>query len=77
MQVPLGRARTTRRIDLNLVRVFVAIFETRSVSLAAQRLCVAQPTVSYRLATLRRALQDPLFDRTREGMIPTVHAQQV
>lgn len=77
MQVNIGPARNTRRIDLNLVRVFVAIFETRSVSLAAARLCVAQPTVSYGLATLRRTLQDPLFARTREGMIPTAHAEQV
>lgn len=77
MQVDIGPARNTRRIDLNLVRVFVAIFETRSVSLAAARLCVAQPTVSYGLATLRRTLQDPLFARTRQGMIPTTHAKQV
>ena len=66
-----------RRIDLNLVRVFVAVFETRSVTLAARRLCVAQPTVSYGLAALRRTLQDTLFVRTKEGMIPTVHAEQI
>lgn len=65
------------RIDLNLVRVFVAIYETRSVSQAAGRLCVAQPTVSYGLAALRRCLQDSLFIRTREGMMPTLHAKQV
>ncbi|AJA14078.1 hypothetical protein RPPX_12220 [Pseudomonas putida S12] len=34
-------------IDLNLVRVFVTIFETGSVSGAAERLHVTQPSVSY------------------------------
>jgi DNA-binding transcriptional LysR family regulator len=69
--------RAARRIDLNLARVFVAVFETRSVTRAAERLCVAQPTVSYGLAELRRILQDQLFVRTREGMVPNSQAQQV
>ena len=73
----IGSGRQRHRIDLNLVRVFVAVFETRSVTQAARRLCVAQPTVSYGLAELRRTLQDTLFVRTREGMMPTVHAEQI
>ncbi|MBS0418417.1 MAG: LysR family transcriptional regulator [Proteobacteria bacterium] len=67
----------SRRIDLNLVRLFVAVYETRSVSQAAERLCVTQPTVSYGLAGLRRMLQDSLFVRTRAGMEPTLQAIQM
>src|SRR5260370_692786 len=48
-------------IDLNLVRVFVAIYETGGVSLAANRLCVTQPSVSYALARLRTLLGDALI----------------
>jgi DNA-binding transcriptional LysR family regulator len=66
-----------RRIDLNLVRLFVAIYETRSVSLAAERLCVTQPTVSYGLAGLRRELRDSLFVRTGEGMEPTLQSKHL
>ncbi|WP_416427790.1 LysR family transcriptional regulator (plasmid) [Pseudomonas sp. App30] len=64
-------------IDLNLVRVFVTIFETGSVSGAAERLHVTQPSVSYALARLRDLLNDPLFKRSRDGMQPTFLATQL
>ncbi len=58
-------------VDLNLVRLFVAVYETRSVTRAAQRLFLTQPTVSYGLAKLRTLLNDPLFMRSKDGMAPT------
>ena len=64
-------------IDLNLIRVFVAIFETGSLSAAGLRLHVSQPSVSYSLARLRDLLREPLFTRTREGMVPTFFAKQI
>jgi DNA-binding transcriptional LysR family regulator len=64
-------------IDLNLVRVFVTIFETGSVSAAAERLHVTQPSVSYALSRLRTLLNDPLFKRSRDGMQPTFLATQL
>jgi len=64
-------------IDLNLVRVFVTIYETGSVSGAAERLHVTQPSVSYALSRLRDQWGDPLFKRTRDGMQPTVLASQL
>jgi DNA-binding transcriptional LysR family regulator len=63
--------------DLNLIRTFVAIYETRSVSAAAKRLNITQPSVSYSLNRLRDLLQDPLFTRTRGGMVPTFNATQL
>lgn len=64
-------------IDLNLVRTFVAVYETGSVSAAARRLNITQPSVSYSLQRLRDLLQDPLFTRTRNGMSPTFNATQL
>ncbi|WP_293785535.1 LysR family transcriptional regulator [uncultured Aeromicrobium sp.] len=61
-------------IDLNEVRTFVTLFETRSVTAAAERLHVAQPTVSYTLAKLRRRFGDDLFSRTRDGIEPSARA---
>ena len=55
-------------IDLNLIRTFVAIYETQSVSGAAKRLSITQPSVSYSLNRLRDLLHDPLFTRSRDGM---------
>lgn len=63
--------------DLNLVRAFTAIMETGSVSAAAKRLNLTQPSVSHSLGRLRELLDDPLFTRTREGMVPTFTATQL
>lgn len=64
-------------LDLNLVRVFTAIYETRSVSGAANRLYITQPSASYALARLRNETNDELFKRSRKGMEPTPTAVQL
>lgn len=63
--------------DLNLIRVFIAIYETGSLSAAGLRLHVSQPSVSYSLARLRDLLGEQLFTRTREGMAPTFFSRQI
>src|SRR5881628_1050959 len=62
-------------LDLNLLRVLQALLEELNVGRAAARLGRSQPAVSNALARLRRALSDPLFVRTREGIAPTARAQ--
>lgn len=62
------------RIDLNLLPIALALYESRSVSRAAESLQMSQPAVSSALGRLRRALGDPLFVRTRRGMEPTPRA---
>lgn len=61
-------------MDLNLLRVFAAIYEEGSLSGAAERLCVTQPTVSHSCQKLRRLYGDPLFIRTGRGVSPTSFA---
>ncbi|MBS0449367.1 MAG: LysR family transcriptional regulator [Proteobacteria bacterium] len=61
----------TRKFDLNLVRVFIAIFETRSVTQAAERLDLTQPTISHALSRLRELYSDRLFTRGPAGLIPS------
>jgi DNA-binding transcriptional LysR family regulator len=65
------------RLDLNLVRVFVAIYETRSVTLAGDRLDLTQPTVSHALARLRTSYGDRLFSRGSSGLVPTALCDQL
>lgn len=57
--------------DLNLLRVFEAVWTTRSVSRAAERLGLTQPAVSSSLARLRAEFGDPLFTRIGTRMEPT------
>ncbi|MCI0509703.1 DNA-binding transcriptional LysR family regulator [Chromohalobacter marismortui] len=66
-----------RPIDLNLIRTFVTLYESGSVTLAAHKLNVTQPSVSYSLSRLRELFDDPLFSRTRDGMAPTFCATQL
>lgn len=63
--------------DLNLVRVFVLLYETRSVTATAEAIHVSQPTVSYSLAKLRRHFGDELFRRSRDGLSPTATASRL
>jgi DNA-binding transcriptional LysR family regulator len=59
------------RYDLNLLPIFIALMEERSVTRAAARLGMTQPALSNALARLRAMLQDQLFVRERYGIQPT------
>ncbi len=64
-----------RNVDLNLLAVFDALFDERSVTRAADRLALTQPTVSGMLQRLRHAFSDPLFVRTSHGILSTPRAE--
>jgi DNA-binding transcriptional LysR family regulator len=63
-----------RRIDLNLLLALNALLEEQSVTRAAKRLALTQPTVSAMLARLRKIFGDSLFVRTPHGILPTPRA---
>jgi DNA-binding transcriptional LysR family regulator len=65
----------SEQLDLPLLRAFVAIYETGSVTLAGERLFVTQPSVSYALKKLRETLADQLFIRSDGTMTPTPRAR--
>ena len=64
-------------LDLNLLRVFDAVLQQRSVTAAAARLGLTQPAVSNALARLRALFGDALFVRTPAGMEATPLARGV
>jgi DNA-binding transcriptional LysR family regulator len=61
-------------VDLNLLTMLEALFETRSVTRAGDRLDLSQPAASRALGRLRRTLADPLFVRGSDGLVPTRRA---
>ena len=63
--------------DLNLLRLFEAIHAEGSVSRAALRMSVSQPTMSHALARLRELYGDPLFVRRAGGVAPTPRADRL
>lgn len=58
-------------LDIRQLRLLDQLYSTRSVTRSAEALGQSQPTVSIWLAKLRLQLDDPLFVRTAEGMLPT------
>ena len=65
------------KYDLNLLPVFLALMEERSVTRAASRLGITQPALSNSLNRLRDMLKDPLFIRERYGIRPTQLAEEI
>jgi DNA-binding transcriptional LysR family regulator len=61
--------------DLNLLIVFDAVMQERSVTRAGSRIGLSQPAMSHALNRLRHMLKDELFVRTPDGMVPTPRAE--
>lgn len=55
-------------IDPRLLRTFLAVCRERSISGAARRLNVSQPSVSVAVAQLEQRLGATLFERSRQGI---------
>ena len=63
-----------RRLDLNLLPVFDAVYRHRSVRQAAEELAMSTSALSHALSRLRVTLNDPLFYREGHTMCPSVYA---
>src|SRR5260221_13909060 len=63
--------------DLNLLIVFDAVMQERSVTRAGGRIGLSPPAISHALNRLRYMLKDELFVRTPAGMIPTPRAEML
>jgi DNA-binding transcriptional LysR family regulator len=66
-----------RQADLNLLVVFTALAEERSVSRAASRLLLSQPALSRALQRLRDMFHDDLLIRTPAGYEPTARGERL
>lgn len=62
------------QLDLNLLVLFDALMRHKSVSLAAQEVCLSQSAFSHGLTRLRDRLDDQLFIRINNVMEPTPRA---
>lgn len=66
-----------RKLDLNLLVVFDAIYAERHITQAGHRVGLSQPAVSNALRRLRDVLEDELFTRGPDGLLPTARAQEL
>ena len=66
-----------RNIDLNLLVVLQAIYEIGHLGKVSKKLNLTQSAISHSLARLRDFYGDPLFVRTKAGMIPTEFTKKI
>ncbi|MGD8231613.1 LysR family transcriptional regulator [Vibrio sp. TRT 1302] len=64
-------------IDLNLLKIFITVYQQRSITLAAEVLGLTQPGVSGVLKRLQKQLGVQLFVRAGRGIAPTHQAQEL
>jgi DNA-binding transcriptional LysR family regulator len=65
------------KFDLNLLRVFDAIWRHGRLGPASRELNTSQPALSHSLKRLREQLGDPLFLKVPNGMQATARAKQL
>lgn len=68
---------TLAKIDLNLFRVFAAIYREKNLTRAGEQLFLSQSTMSHALGRLREHFGDPLFIRDGHGVAATPLAKRL
>ena len=63
--------------DLNLLRIFDALFQHGSVNAAASEIGVSPSAISHALGRLRDTFDDELFVKGPGGMAPTARAAEI
>ena len=66
-----------RQLDLNLLLVFNAVYETGGNTKAGKKLGLTQSAVSNAIRRLREHLGDPLFERRGADYVPTPTAHRL
>lgn len=63
--------------DYNLYKIFLYLYEEKSISKTASKLYVSQPAISYSLKELENQLGYTLFYRNSKGIEPTMEAVEL
>src|SRR5919201_6820395 len=63
-------------MDIRELRYFSAVFGERSLTAAARRCYVSQPSISAAITNLEAELGTTLFTRKKKGVAPTAPAEQ-
>src|SRR4051794_23347656 len=75
--MPSMKQNDGRDLDLNLLRVFLVVAETGSVTAAASRLYLTQPAISAALKRLTTTVGAPLFARQGRGLVLTARGRRL
>jgi DNA-binding transcriptional LysR family regulator len=73
----MAKRNAATELDLNLLVALDALLTERSVSKAAKRVGITQPSMSHALARLREAFGDPLLVRSGHILLLTPRAEEI
>ena len=58
-------------IEVKPLRYFLAAYEEGSITAAASRCFIAQPSITHAIKSLEASLEVTLFERSKQGIKPT------
>jgi DNA-binding transcriptional LysR family regulator len=64
-------------MEFRQIHYFISLFEEGTVTRAAHRLNIVQPALSMQIAKLEEQIGQQLFERTKQGMVPTAVGRQM
>jgi LysR family nitrogen assimilation transcriptional regulator len=64
-------------MDFRQIHYFIALVEEGTVTRAAHRLSIVQPALSMQIGKLEEDIGQRLFERTKQGMVPTAAGRQM
>jgi hypothetical protein len=67
-RLPRADAEAPQGLELRHLRYFVAVADAGSFTHAAERMFIAQPTLSQQIRRLEQIVGTPLLQRRREGV---------
>jgi DNA-binding transcriptional LysR family regulator len=64
-------------MEFRQINYFIALYEEGTVTRAAYRLNIVQPALSMQIGKLEEDVGQKLFERTKQGMVPTAAGRQM
>lgn len=66
-----------QQLDLNLLKIFESLYQEQNMTRTAEQMHLTPSAVSHAIKRLRECLDDPLFVRSQNRMLPTPACQRM
>lgn len=73
----MNELKSIQQLDLNLLKVFESLYLEQNMTRTAETLFITPSAVSHAIKRLRECLNDPLFQRVQNKMLPTPACQRL
>ena len=70
-------SKNIQQLDLNLLKIFECMYQQKNMTQTAKTLHLSPSAISHAIKRLRQNLNDPLFVRQGQKMLPTAACQRI